>query len=49
MQVSQTKFTSWKIMQVRILVKLPYLTPKGLNPFKIQGIFKLEFVPQFSS
>jgi hypothetical protein len=40
-QVSQTKFTLWRIMLRKNFGELMEFLLKGLNPFKIQGRFKL--------
>jgi hypothetical protein len=47
MQVSQTKFTLWKIMSIKNFSEFMIFFPKGLNPFNIQTRFKLEFVLEF--
>jgi hypothetical protein len=45
--VSQSKFTVLKSMSRKIVSKIMEFSPKGLNPFKIQGRFKLELVVDF--
>jgi hypothetical protein len=46
-QVSQTKFTLWKMISRKNFGELMDFFLKGLNPFKIQTCFKLEFFLEF--
>jgi hypothetical protein len=46
-EVGQSKFTLWKMMSRRIFGEFMGFFFKGLNPFKIQAIFKLEIPLQF--
>jgi hypothetical protein len=45
--VNQTKFIVVKIKLRENFSEFTGFLPQGLNPFKINGIFKLESVPQF--
>jgi hypothetical protein len=47
MQVSQTKFTLWKIMSINNFFEFMEFFLKGLNPFKIQARFEFELFPGF--
>jgi hypothetical protein len=46
MEVSQYKFTLWKMMSRENFSEFTRFFPQGLNPFKLHGIFKLELDPK---
>jgi hypothetical protein len=45
--VSQSKFVVSKMMPRKIFGEFIEFLPKGLNPFKIQSDFELEFLLNF--
>jgi hypothetical protein len=45
--VTQSKFAVLNIMPRNIFGELMGFFPQGLNPLKIHGRYKLEFVPKF--
>jgi hypothetical protein len=45
--VKEPKFTVLKVMSRKIFGEFIGFFPKGLNPFKIQSSFKLEFLLEF--